>query len=94
MMAETQCDVCHIGLLQPRRVTYATRLGDHLLMLPDIHVFICDVCGESVYDPETMARIEMLLGVDIATAAPSRRLGAASEHSDSDLQLSQRRRSA
>lgn len=93
-MVETQCDVCHIGLLQPRRVTYASRLGDQLLILPDIHVFICDVCGESLYDPETMARIEMLLGVDIATSAPSRRLGAASEHGSSELQLSQRRRSA
>jgi YgiT-type zinc finger domain-containing protein len=93
-MVETQCDVCHIGLLQPRRVTYASRLGDQLLILPDIHVFICDVCGESLYDPETMARIEMLLGVDIATSAPSRRLGATSEHSGSELQLSLRRRSA
>jgi YgiT-type zinc finger domain-containing protein len=93
-MVETQCDICHIGLLQPRRVTYAARLGDHLLMLPDIHVFICDVCGEATYDPETIARIEMLLGIDIAASAPSRRLGAASEHAAGDLQLSQRRRSA
>ena len=93
-MVETQCEVCHIGLLQERRVTYAARLGDHLLMLPDIHVFICDVCGEATYDPETIARIEMLLGIDIAASAPSRRQGAASEHAEGDLQLSQRRRSA
>ena len=93
-MVDTQCDVCHIGVLQPRRVTYAARLGDQLLMLPGIHVYICDVCGESLYDPETMARIEMLLGVDIASSAPSRRLGPASEHNDSDIQLSHRRRSA
>ena len=92
-MLETQCDVCHIGLLQPRRVTYASRLGDQLLILPDIHVYICDVCGESLYDPETTARIEMLLGVDVATAAPSRHAGASNEHDDSDLQLSLRRRS-
>ncbi len=93
-MVETQCDVCHIGLLQPRRVTYASRLGDQLLILPDIHVYICDVCGESLYDPETIARIEMLLGVDIAASAPSRHAGASSEHNGSDLQLSLRRRSA
>lgn len=93
-MVDSQCDVCHIGILQPRRVTYASRLGDQLLMLPDIHVYICDVCGESLYDPEAMARIEMLLGVDMASSAPSRRIGTTSDHGGSDIQLSHRRRSA
>jgi YgiT-type zinc finger domain-containing protein len=93
-MVEIPCDVCHIGLMQPRRVTYATRLGDQLLMLPDIHVSICDVCGEAQYDPETMARIEMLLGVDIGSAAQSHRLESAGEKPDISFQLSQRRRSA
>jgi YgiT-type zinc finger domain-containing protein len=93
-MVETQCDACHIGLMHPRRVTYAARVGDHLLMVPGIHVFICDVCGESMYDPETIARIEMLLGIDIAASTPSHRLGAASERSRGEFQISHRRRSA
>jgi YgiT-type zinc finger domain-containing protein len=87
-MVEIQCDVCHIGLLQPRRVTYAARLGNSLLMLPGIQVFICDVCGESTYDPETIGRIEMLLGVDVVASAPSRRIGAASDHPEGDPQRS------
>jgi YgiT-type zinc finger domain-containing protein len=88
MNVEMQCDVCHIGLLHPRRVTYAAQVGNNLLVLPGIQVFICDVCGESTYDPQTIARIEMLLGIDVTTSAPTRRVEAGSGHAAGETQRS------
>jgi YgiT-type zinc finger domain-containing protein len=94
MLVQTQCDACHIGLLQTRRVTYAARLGNDLLVMPNITVYICDVCGESAYDPEIIARIQMLLGVDLVAAPTARRIESPNELSAGHWQLSQRRGSA
>jgi YgiT-type zinc finger domain-containing protein len=56
------CDVCHIGTLRPQRQTYATWYDGHLILLPDVDTWLCDVCGEFFYDPTVIARVDWLLG--------------------------------
>lgn len=93
MIVDNQCDACHIGILQTRRVTYARRWGNGVVLLPDVDVFICDVCGEAIYDPEIMARIQMLLGSDLASSSSERHAEAGSEPAAGSHQYSQRRHS-
>ena len=94
MIVDNQCDACHIGILQNRRVTYAARWGSGVVLLPDINVFICDVCGEAIYDPEIMARVQMLLGADLASSSTAHHSEAGSEPVARSHQFSQRRHSA
>lgn len=56
------CDTCHIGTLQHQRQTYATWYHGHLVVLPGVDAWLCDVCAEFFYDPMMIARIDMLLG--------------------------------
>lgn len=93
-MPENQCTVCHIGLLHLRRVTYTRMMDHHLLILPNMAVWLCDVCGEFSYDPEAMRRLHMLLGMTASASAAERRPGARPETDDQSSRLSGRRGSA
>ncbi|HEC22498.1 MAG TPA: type II toxin-antitoxin system MqsA family antitoxin [Chloroflexi bacterium] len=61
---EPKCEFCHIGTLHARRATYALQVDRHLVILPDVPAWTCDVCGSSGYDAEVIAWIEMLLGTE------------------------------
>lgn len=58
-----QCDTCHIGTLNARRTTVTYWVGKHLVIMPNVPVWVCDVCGDFEYEMETIARLEMLLGI-------------------------------
>lgn len=92
-MFDKQCPVCHIGVLRLRRVTYTSWVQRQLVLLPNVAVWACDVCGESAYDPEIVGWVSMLLGVEHASPAQARQPGSSRGCSLSII-FSGRRRSA
>jgi YgiT-type zinc finger domain-containing protein len=51
-----------VGRLRPIQTTYAHVYDDTLIQMPNIAAWKCDVCGETLYDPEAIRRIEVLIG--------------------------------
>ncbi|GAB4468943.1 MAG: hypothetical protein Kow00124_03690 [Anaerolineae bacterium] len=58
------CDVCHIGTLHPRRTTYTRWMDGRLIIVPNIAIFVCDMCGEVTTDDESIRLLEDLLGAE------------------------------
>lgn len=92
MTSENQCEVCHIGALQFRRMTYTSWLNQNLVILPNVVVWVCDVCGELSYDPEAVRRIQMLLGMAPGEHGATRRQEMRADAADQKTQLVVRRR--
>lgn len=78
MLLEKQCPICHVGVLHLRRVTYTSWLQRQLVLLPNVAVLACDVCGESAYDPEIVGWVSMLLGIERISPAQTRNPGSSS----------------
>jgi YgiT-type zinc finger domain-containing protein len=55
------CNDCHAGILQPRRVTYFTWLGNELITVPHFPAWICDVCGKREFDEQAITWLNMIL---------------------------------
>ena len=70
------CLNCHIGTLQRTRATYTQWLNGHLLVVPDVAAWRCDMCGDFAYDDEMLVRVELLLGSQIER----RKLNRAQQH--------------
>ncbi len=58
------CTSCHIGHLQPRRVTYLLPFDNQLVTMPGVPAWLCDACGELTYDEIVLEQLNMLLGID------------------------------
>lgn len=82
MMHGGRCQVCEIGILRPGQRTYAYRAGKYLVALPGVAVWICDACGQILYDPEITLRIHMLLGTPEPFSAADAGSGAAGDVPD------------
>ena len=91
VLFEKQCGVCHIGVLRVHRVTYASWSEQQLVLLPNVSIWACDVCGESAYDPEIVEWVNMLLGIDYALPVQTKHLDSANNLSLS-MMFSGRRR--
>ncbi len=65
-----QCTACHIGTLHSTRATYTRWLKKNLVIVPNVDARLCDVCGEFYYEPEAIARIEILLSGDQPSPHP------------------------
>jgi len=89
-MPEYQCTVCHIGALHHKRVTYTQIADEQLVTLPNVSVWLCDVCGEYTYDPDTMRRLQMLLGMMPGLPETRRRPEARSDDAPAVRQTSRR----
>jgi YgiT-type zinc finger domain-containing protein len=66
---EAICPVCHVGQLQPRRISYVRWLGGSLLVVHRVPAVVCDVCGERAYDDRAIQHLQRLLmmaNVDVA----------------------------
>lgn len=59
-----QCLNCHLGAVRRIRATYVRQFGAGLIVIPDAGAWQCDVCGEFVYDDETIVLTEILVGED------------------------------
>ncbi len=55
------CNECHVGVLQPRHLTYFTWLGNELVTVPHFPAWICDVCGKREYDEKAISWLNMIL---------------------------------
>jgi YgiT-type zinc finger domain-containing protein len=74
--SEQHCEVCHVGVMRLRRTTYTSWLDSQLIILPDVSVWVCDVCGEFVYETDAIARTEALLGVERVSPGAARQSDA------------------
>ncbi len=71
------CPNCQAGVLHLRYVTYYTRLGDDLLVVPNFPAWQCDVCGYLEYDPKALNYLHVLLSAPLQHE-PTPRRGKAS----------------
>jgi len=65
------CPSCGYGSLQPAKITYVRRWGDHLITIPGFPAWQCDVCRHTVYDNAALARVELIFGPDVETLMES-----------------------
>lgn len=57
------------GEYEQREVVRAIRQGDRIIVVEHIPAEVCDVCGDVLFTPETIERLETLWQT---TAAPAR----------------------
>lgn len=88
-----QCDNCHIGTLNPRQTTVTYWVEGQLVIMPNVPVWICDVCGDFEYEMENIARLEMLLGIEHSLSDADNSLSAAYGPDDLTSLILARRRS-
>lgn len=62
------CPNCHLGKLKYRKMTFTSTFQGDLLVVPNTTALICDVCGETVVDPDMLNRLSGLL----STGQPAR----------------------
>jgi len=60
--ASHTCSVCRIGTLRRRQGTYAAWRGDQFVVVPSTPVWMCDVCGERLYDQDALDQLSLLIG--------------------------------
>lgn len=56
------CPVCRMGHMDLRLTTYVHQYGGTLISVPNTPAWVCDVCHERQFDPESIQRIEALIG--------------------------------
>lgn len=56
------CPVCHMGHMDLRLTTYVRQYGGTLISVPNTPAWVCDVCHERQFDPESIQRVEALIG--------------------------------
>jgi len=56
------CPRCRIGTLQRKAAPYATWHSDEFVVIPALTTWVCDVCGERIYDPVVLDALQPLLG--------------------------------
>jgi YgiT-type zinc finger domain-containing protein len=59
------CPECQVGLLKLKKSTYFTWLGSELISVPDFPTWICDVCGNNIYDESAVNRLNFLLSSNV-----------------------------
>jgi YgiT-type zinc finger domain-containing protein len=70
--APIPCNECPAGLMHPRSIAYFTWLGDELVIVPNFPAWVCDVCGNRIYDERAVAQLAMLLNPE--AGKPTRRI--------------------
>ena len=63
-----KCDVCG-GVMTEDMVTYTIQLDDKLVVVEHVPAKVCGQCGERLYSPETVERLQ---GTVWGRRAPSR----------------------
>ena len=61
---DTICPACHLGKLKAHKVTYTQVFAGEFIVIPNVRALVCDVCGEKIFDRETLKRLSGLLGQD------------------------------
>ncbi len=60
-MSSVKCEECHIGRCKPVALTYMRRVGRHMVILPDAPARKCDMCGSSLFEPDFLLTMQILL---------------------------------
>jgi YgiT-type zinc finger domain-containing protein len=66
------CNECPAGLMHRRSIAYFTWLGEELITVPNFPAWVCDVCGNRIYDERSVALLVMLLNPE--AGKPTRRV--------------------
>jgi HTH-type transcriptional regulator / antitoxin MqsA len=52
-----KCDVCG-SPMKEQRVNYTIQMDDKLVVVEHVPAKVCDQCGERLYSPETVERLQ------------------------------------
>ncbi len=55
------CPFCHIGRICQTFLTYTEWYDGRLVVIPNTPAQMCDQCGETVFDPAVIERLQSLL---------------------------------
>jgi YgiT-type zinc finger domain-containing protein len=58
------CPECHLGNLNPKRVSYFTMQDGHVICVPDFAAMVCDACGWREYDADALLELHAMLATD------------------------------
>lgn len=61
------CSNCQGGMKHRRKATLMTWLGNDLITVPDFPAWVCDICGDRIYDVHAMAELSLLLNPEAGT---------------------------
>lgn len=93
-MSETkQCETCHIGTMHPMKAAYNTWLQNQFVLVPNVDAWLCDVCGDFIHDPDTIASIEILVGNKSGSSRKDRHQPPNGDSSDHPILSTDRSRS-
>lgn len=56
------CPRCQIGRCHPTASTYTRLMNGQVISVPNISVYVCDVCGYQEYERDDLLRLQALLG--------------------------------
>jgi hypothetical protein len=56
------CPCCQIGYYQPGKQTYLRMHHGMLISVPDMLVWVCDICQHEEFDHDAVLQLEALLG--------------------------------
>ncbi|MEP7287725.1 MAG: YgiT-type zinc finger protein [Chloroflexota bacterium] len=59
---EYVCPNCHLGHMHLRLTVYVRLFGETLISVPNTPAWECDVCHQREFDPDSVQRIELLVG--------------------------------
>lgn len=58
------CEHCKIGRYRPARLPFISWLNKDILVMPNAPGQVCDVCGDSFFDPEFLFQLDSLINSD------------------------------
>ena len=56
----TTCPKCHVGKFNQKRITTFPALEGHTIMVPNVPVWQCDICGWSQFEPEVAQWLDQM----------------------------------
>jgi len=66
------CAACAGGVMHYQKVTLFTWLVDEPVTMPDFPAWVCDLCGERLYDPKMLVRLSMILSPNAGRPLPEK----------------------
>jgi YgiT-type zinc finger domain-containing protein len=80
------CFECQTGVMKVKFVTYFTWIETQLITVPDFPAWVCDVCGNSVYDQKAVNVITTLLNPSTGRPAHTQKVKPGSNMDTNSVQ--------
>lgn len=58
------CPDCQVGVFKMEGATYYTWIADELVMVQDFPCWVCDVCGNRIWDSHALMNLNLILSPD------------------------------